>query len=377
MVRICFITTVPGTIKSFFRSQINYLLDNGFDVTVICSNGECLIGLLDRRVNYISVDIPRGLSVLKTIKSIISLKYIFDKGKYDIVQYSTPNAGFSAAIASKMARCKVRNYHLMGFRYLGAHGIMRSVLKLVEKIACACSTSIECVSPSNLELGIQEHIFPRLKATVVWKGSTGGVNLKKYDYNKRKEWRNDIRKELGYDELDFVYGFVGRITKDKGINELLEAFLSLNDDSKLFLIGNMEGEKTLNKVILEKARKAENIKFHEAVMDIERYYAAIDVLILPSYREGFGNVIIEAGAVGTPAIVSNIPGPIDTINKNKTALVVPIKNVPALVDAMRKIRIIDYETMGKDASLFVKENFDSFQLCKKILERKKHLIQVD
>ena len=113
---------------------------------------------------------------------------------------------------------------------------------------------------------------------------------------------------------------------------------------------------------------------HNAVSDIERYYAAIDVLILPSYREGFGNVVIEAGAVGTPAIVSHIPGPIDTIDPGVTALTVPVKDAKALADAMGRMRQVDYVNMGSSAARFAKEKFDSNVLCEKILERKQLLL---
>ena len=114
---------------------------------------------------------------------------------------------------------------------------------------------------------------------------------------------------------------------------------------------------------------------HNAVSDIERYYAAIDVLILPSYREGFGNVVIEAGAVGTPAIVSHIPGPIDTIDPGVTALTVPVKDAKALADAMGRMRQVDYVNMGRSAARFAEEKFDSNVLCEKILERKQALLK--
>ena len=108
--------------------------------------------------------------------------------------------------------------------------------------------------------------------------------------------------------------------------------------------------------------------------DIERYYAAIDVLVLPSYREGFGNVVIEAGAVGTPAIVTDIPGPTDTIDRDKTAIVVPAKDSAALAEAMKRIPTMNYITMGQNAAKFAKEMFDSKVLCEKILERKQFLL---
>lgn len=375
MKKICCVLTISETVRAFFIPQLKHLAENGFDVTVVCSYDENLQNRLGDKVKYHPIDMPRGLSVFGSISAIRQLYKFFKKEKFDMVQYSTPNAAFYSSIAAKFANVKIRNYHLMGFKYLGSNGFSRKILKCIEKMACSNSTSIECVSYSNLKLGLEEKVFPNEKATVVWNGSTGGVDLSKFDYGKRELWRNEIRKELGYSEEDFVFGFVGRITKDKGINELFKAFFDICDDSKLFLIGNIEGKETLDANLFDKAQNSSNIKFHDSVDDIERYFAAIDVLLLPSYREGFGNVIIEAAAMGTPAIVSNIPGPIDAIDDGKTAFTIPVKDSTALKDAMIKIKKCDYNQMGKNAYAFAKNNFDSKVLCEKILERKNELMR--
>lgn len=371
--KICYVTTLPGTM-GFFTKQLQHLAQYGFDVTVICSYGEKIQKDLDEAIHFIPIEIPRGISFAGSAVAIKSLTKVFKEQQFDLIQYSTPNAAFYASIAAKAAGCKLRNYHLMGLRYLGASGYARTILKTIEKISCNNSTSIECVSKSNMQMGIREGLFPPDKVTVVWNGSSGGIDLERFDFAKRQQWRSEVREELGYNDSDFVYGFVGRITRDKGINELLEAYFSLHTDAKLFLIGRTEDVQTLNAELLEKARKHANIQFHDSVTDIERYFAAIDVLLLPSYREGFGNVIIEAGAMGTPAIVSDIPGPTDAIDRDKTALVVPVKDAAALAEAMKQIRSMDYIAMGQYAAQFAKEKFDSNVLCEKILERKQFLL---
>lgn len=348
--------------------------ENGFDVTIICSPGKQVQNDLNSSIHFIPVEIPRGVSFVGSLCAFNKLLKIFKKQKFDIIQYSTPNAAFCASIAAKLAGCRIRNYHLMGLRYIGSAGLGKSILKTIERVACGCSTHIECVSYSNMEMGIQEGLFPREKVTVVWNGSSGGVDLERFCFAKRSQWREEVRKELGYSENDFVYGFVGRITRDKGINELLEAYFSLNTDAKLLLIGRIEGEQTLNPELFERARQDANVTIHKAVSDIERYYAALDVLVLPSYREGFGNVVIEAGAVGTPAIVSDIPGPADAIECGKTALVVPAKDPNSLRNAMQQIRTLDYKIMGQEAAHFAEERFNCNILCKKILERKELLL---
>ncbi len=374
MKKICYVVTIPLTIRSFFIPQLQYLAENGFDVSVICSSDEKLQKELGGKVRYIPVEIPRGLSVGGSVKAISELKKVFKKEQFDLIQYSTPNAALYASIASKQVGCKIRNYHLMGFRYLGAHGVGRSILKIIEKLTCKNSTSIECVSKSNLEIGVQEGIFPREKATVVWNGSTGGVDLNRFNINLCNQYRKEIREKYDISENEFVYGFVGRITRDKGINEILEAYQQIKD-TKLMLIGPQEGIDTLDQGLYQESLNDNRVIYTGGVNDPEKYFAAIDVLLLPSYREGFGNVVIEAAAMGIPAIVSNIPGPIDTIINNKTAMMVEPKDSIVLRENMEKIRKWDCKAMGNSAAEFVQNCFDSKELCIQIFNRKKELCE--
>ena len=375
MKKICYVMTISLTVRAFFIPQLKRLAQD-HDVTVICDNDPLLQQELGPSVRYLPVAIPRGVEFRKTITAIKDLKKLFVKEQYDLVQYSTPNAAFCAAIAAKAAKVKLRNYHLMGFRYLGAHGIGRFILKTLEKIVCKLSTHIECVSHSNRTLGVQEKLFPEEKAIVVAHGSTGGVDLKRFDIQKKQVWRDDIRQSLGIAADDMVFGFAGRITRDKGINELLMAFSQMPKDCKCLIVGSQEGVDTLDSALWEAANANPNILILPAVSQIAPYYAAMDVLLLPSYREGFGNVIIEAGALGTPSIVSQIPGPSDVVLDGITGLTVPAKDPAALARAMAYIQTQDrYKSMGKEAYEFVSRYFDGELLCEKIVERKQQLLE--
>ena len=375
MKKIFYVSTTAISIKAFFIPQLQFLSENGFDVTVICSPDNELQTLLGEGVRYVPIEIPRGVSLFGSLKAIRKLTKFFKKEKFDLVQYSTPNAAFYSAIASKRTKVKVRNYHLMGLRYLGEKGLKRKILRYLDYVACKKSTHIECVSPSNLQLALQENLFKKEKGVVVWNGSSGGIDLKRFDASNRESYRKEIREKFLISEEDLVFGFVGRITKDKGINEILSAFDKI-ENAKLLMVGPKEATQTLDKNLYEKSLSNKNIIYTGLVKDVEKYYSAIDVLLFPSYREGFGNVVMEAGAMGTPAIISNIPGPIDAIKIDKTALVVEPYDADGLYLAMEKLMDKELrEQMSEQAVLLAKNNFDQEILMQRILERKRELVK--
>jgi len=374
MKKICFVTTVSMTIKAFVLPVVRYFAENtDWDITVVCDEDPTLYKEIPAGVHYVPVPMHRGVSV-SGIASILKLYRLFRTEKFDLVQYSTPNAAFYAAIASWLAGIRHRKYHLMGFRYLGFQGWKASLFKQLEKVTCRLSTDIECVSESNLQLGVAQGVFPE-KAHVIFFGSSAGVDLNQFDIGQKNAWRKAVRQAFGYEDCHCVFGFAGRITGDKGINELVEAFSRLpGENSRLLLIGNLE-EKGLGKSFFEKTARSSGITIHPFVNDIERYFSAMDVLVLPSYREGFGNIIIEAQAMGVPVIVTDIPGPLDAMEPDVTGLVVPAANTEALADAMRKLSIDPQlrEHMGAQGRSFVEARFDSQKLMAHFLDDRIYL----
>ena len=376
MKKICYVTTISVTIRAFFIPQLKYLAENGYDVSIICSPDEMLKEDLGESIHYLPVKISRGIEPKTIFGTVSELKKIFKREKFDMVQYSTPNAAFCASIAARLAKIKVRNYHLMGLRYLGMRGLMRIVFKELERFTCKLSTDIECVTASNIELAVSQHIFKREKAVVVGNGSTGGVDLKKFDAKNRELLRRAVRQELLIDDEKFVFGFVGRITRDKGVNELLKAFSELKKGYKLLIAGDVENIDTIDAELWQYAQNSDNIIILNSVPDIEKYYAAMDILVLPSYREGFGMVIAEAEAMATPVIVSNIPGCVDAMQDGITGLTV---NVGDSEDLRRKMEYLSQNPeililMSKAAEKLIAEKFDSEKLLKEILKRKQSLI---
>jgi len=375
--KFCFVTTVPGTLRAFVIDFTKYLHHHGdYDISVICNPDQEFANELPDFIHYYPVAMERGVRI-RGLGAIKAMRQIFKREKFDYVQYSTPNASFYASIAAKRLKVPHRKYHLMGFRYLGFRGIKRLIFRRVERITCRNSTDVECVSPSNMELGIREGIFREDQVRVIHYGSSGGIDLSRYDISMKESWRQELRQQYGLKDTDRVFGFAGRITRDKGINEMLQAFFDMEcPDKKLVLIGSMEQEKTLDPQLLRRAREDSRVVFIPKVRDIQRYYSMMDVMLLPSYREGFGNIVIEAQAMGVPVIVSDIPGPVDAMERDVTGLVVPKKDAAALCLAMEKLAtdVALAEQMGRAGRLLVAERFDQQVLFGHILKDRQRIL---
>ena len=339
MKKICFVTTVSVTIKSFLIDFSNYLVENcGYDITFICDTDESMQKYCNDKIHYIPVPMRRGIN-FDGLKVIKRLKKIFEEEQFDIIQYSTPNASLYASIAARQAKCKNRLYCQWGIRYMGFEkGLKRFIFKFLEKTVCKNSTIIECESDSIYDFSVAEGLYKKEKASVVLHGSACGVNLERYDLTKREIWRSEIRTSYNIGDDACVFGYVGRITQDKGINELLEAFrkiLQTDTNVYLMLIGTIDPLGQLDFELLRWAQNCPNVIFVDWTDKVQQYYCAIDVFASLSYREGFGLVIIEAAAMQLPAIVSNVPGQKDTITDGREGVLVTVKNVDEVVSAMK------------------------------------------
>jgi glycosyltransferase involved in cell wall biosynthesis len=296
-----------------------------------------------------------------------------------MIQYSTPKAALISSLAGFIAGIPVRLYCQWGIYYVGVNGPVQKVFKLIEKLTCFCSTDIAPDSNGNLEFAIGEGLYQRSKGGVVYNGSANGVNLNKFDIAQKKIWRNDVRAELNLNKGSFVYGFIGRITRDKGINELINAFQQLaQNDSGLFLIliGMEEEKHGLNLPVIEAIHHHPQIITLGRKTNPQEYIAAMDVVVLPSYREGFGIVAIEAQAMGVPVITTDIPGPQDAIINGETGMLIPAADEESLMAAMHKLKNNQdlLKSMGDKAILLVRENFEQGIFWEKVLEHRMSLL---
>ncbi len=377
--RICFVTTLPVTLKAFVYPQAEYLLQNGWDVTWICAEDPNFHDEIPIGVHYVSLPFKRGIDFFGIPRAIFKLYRLFNRECFDIVQYSTPNAAFYASTAAWLAGVKVRLYAQWGIRYVGFHGVPRKLFKILERWCCRFSTIIEPDSLSNLEVSVKEGLYPRNKGRVIWNGSACGVNLERFDINRKNEWRNEYRKKINLEPHHLVIGFVGSIRRDKGCNELISAcrsFFGDMPDTRLLLVGDKHFCETIDRDLRDWVASFPQVIHIPPNNEIPQYLACMDIFTLPSYREGFGMVVVEAEAMGVPVVVSNVPGPIDAIRNEETGLVVPVKDAKALADALQTLlrdkgkRLV----FGEAASAFVRDNFEQKEYLQRVLEDKEKLL---
>lgn len=383
MKKICFVTTISGTIKAFLLELSYYLVEKrGYDVTFVCNKDDDMYSYTSEHIHYIPIKIKRGVG-FDGLSVICQLTNIFKDNQFDIVQYATPNASFYASIAAKKAGVKNRLYTHWGSRYMGYEGgFKRKLFKTLEGITCNNSTVIETESYSLLNYSVNDNLYSRDKAIVIWNGSACGVKLENYDLSQREKWRNYIRVKYNIPDNSVVFGWCGRITRDKGHNELFAAFKELNKTNKsarLLMVGSYDNVGTINPELFKWAQGCKEVIFTGPVpkQQVPELYSAMDVFCSMSYREGFGLVVIEAAAMQLPAIVTDVPGQIDTIVNGKTGILVPAKEITPVVDAMEfYVNNPDkMSEMGVDARRDVEEKFEQRRLFKLLADHRDTIIK--
>lgn len=382
MKKICYVTTISLTLKSFVVQTAEYLKNNtDWEITMICDDDEEFAKSLPEGIRYIPVSMKRGMS-FDGISVIRKLVKIFKEEKFDLVQYSTPNASLYVSIAAKIAKVPVRLYCQWGLVYVGFGGIKRKIFKQIEKLVCKNSTEVEPDSFGNLHFSHEEGLYPKHKGRVIWNGSASGVNLDKFDILRKAEWNTDIRNKYNIPNDGFVFGFVGRITGDKGINELFSAFKDIYDKNRntyLLLVGNTEKADSVNDELYNWALECPNVIFAGFTNVVEQYLSSMNVYVLPSYREGFGSSVVEAEAMGVPVIATDIPGPRDAMVNGETGLSVPVKTVKPLIKEMNRLyndRDL-CEQLGKSGAEYAKTKFDQIELCSYIKKDRENLLGID
>lgn len=381
MKKICYVTTIPATLKAFVLKSAIYLHEQGgYDISFICAEDGIFERELPDFIHYYPVRMERGFST-SGFAAVREMKKIFKREKFDIVQYSTPFAALYASVAGSSAKVPVRLYCQWGVAYVGYDGWKRKVFKLAEKFICAKSTWIEPDSYGNLTMCRKDRIYSAAKSSVVWNGSAGGVDLKKFDVTYKTQWRREIREKYGLSEQQYVIGFIGRICRDKGINELFAALRELfaeKPEMTLMLVGPDEADETVDSELYRWSKTNRQVIYCGFTNQAEKYLAAMDLFVMPSYREGFGSSVIEAEAMKVPVIATDIIGPREAMKKNVTGLAVPVKNSAALRKAVERLYLNrdKGEKFGENGVRYVRERFEEQALFAKILEDRDRLLGV-
>lgn len=335
--------TYEGTVN-LLQGQLEYFKSLGYQTYLLGPYSERSAAFCRKEgCEHLIIDIERDISPLKDLKTLWSIIKIIRKVKPDIINLGTPKVSLLGMIAGYMTGVEKRFYTCRGFRFEHEEGLKRKTLIRMEKITSALSHKVICISNSVLELGLTNKIFKKTKAVVINKGSSNGVNLKLFnpDIEAYAEVKAKLTETYNFDK-SFVFGCLGRIVDRKGINELYEVFDKIyqtNPEVKLFLVGPFEMTQIADKSLVQKIDEHPAIINYGRVLQEEApaLIMAMDVFVLPAWWEGFGNVLVQAAAMGIPVISTTGTGTIDAVSDGHNGILIPVKDEVKLEAAMRKL----------------------------------------
>ena len=341
------VTTSDISLDSLIKGQLKFL-SSEFEVIGV-SNNTGVLAMVGEREGIRTIEVPmhREISLFSDIKCFWLLYRLFRKEKPNIVHANTPKGSMLSMIASKLASVPHRLYTVTGLRYQGASGLFRTLLMAMERISCYCATKVIPEGEGVKKTLLEDKITSK-EMHIILNGNINGIDTEYFnpdlfnrDRTDNKLYtgnKKDIRRDLNLKEDDFVFIFIGRIVRDKGMNELtvcMKRFKAEKKNVKLLLVGRFESKlDPLDADNEEFLRSDPNIHFLGYQNDVRPFFVAADVLVFPSYREGFPNVVLQAGAMGIPAIVTNINGCNEIIKEDFNGKIFSSKDVNALYEKM-------------------------------------------
>lgn len=327
-MKLIHVFSIFGTAESFFDGQFKYLTDQGYEIVVVSSDAPNTDAFCKRNgVRFVPLNIPRSVSPMAIVKAVKSICSLIRKEKADAVFGHTPVGALCAMIAARLCGVKNRVYYRHGLIYTTMKGLKHTIFKAEEKFVASLATSVINVSHSLSKLAVVDGLNEAKKQYVIGHGTCGGIDAQNIfnpslvDVDKLLL----IKKKLGLNDADIVFGFCGRICNDKGIPELVDAFelfqkLHSNIKAKLLFIGRFD---TRDGISEEKKQQIESnsdivISGHIDKVEISYYYSMLDVFVFPSHREGFGMCVVEASAMEKPILDSRAHGCVDAIVEHET-----------------------------------------------------------
>ena len=387
MKKLIRITTVPISFKVLLKGQLRFMASNGFDVKGVSSEGEELKEVRENEgIVMEAINMSRKITPFQDLKSLWEMWNFLRKEKPQIVHTHTPKAGIIGMLAARLAGVPHRLHTVAGLPLMEATGIKRKILNFVEKLTYSSATRVYPNSKGLYDFILQNNFTQSNKLKIIANGSSNGINTTFFSPAQVTEIEKvALREKLNIQSDDFVFVFVGRIVSDKGINELIKAFSQLQTAEnneltgiKLLLVGGLESDlDPLNPETLAEINQNKDIISAGFQQDVRPFFAISNVLAFPSYREGFPNVVMQAGAMGLPSIVSDINGCNEIIVEGENGLIIPPKNVEKLKEKML--------TLARDKNLYIKlkensrrmiENrYEQFVVWKALLEEYEGLLQ--
>lgn len=338
MKKLIRVTTADISLDGLLQGQLRFL-NQYFEVVGLAADTGSLSKVAEREgIRTIDVPMHREISLIADLKSLWDLIKVFRKEKPYIVHSNTPKGSLLSLIAAKIAGVPHRIYLVTGLRYQGTSGLFRSVLMMMERITCFFATKV-IPEGNGVKKALYKDRITSKPLEVIHHGNINGKDTSYWSIEQCPEKREDVRKRLGLKDDDFAFVSVGRIVNDKGMHELALAMQRLNKDypyCKVILVGRFEPD--LDPLLPEDERY---LLTNESIIrvgenpEVRPFYAAADALVFPSYREGFPNVVLEAGAMGLPSIVTDINGCNETIEEGVNGVIIPPKDADALYQAMK------------------------------------------
>jgi glycosyltransferase involved in cell wall biosynthesis len=377
------ITTVPLSLDKILDGQLAFM-NNHYEVIAVSSEKEYLTRCAKNEgVRFKHIEMTRKITPIKDFISLIKLISFLKKERPLIIHSHTPKAGILAMLASKITNIPIRLHTVAGLPLMEEKGNKKKMLELIEKLTYSFSTFVFTNSNGLYKYIIDNNYVSKSKLKVIGNGSSNGVDVNYFSPTSVSEKEKEkLKLSLGILENDFTFVFVGRIVADKGINELINAFDTIsfqNNAIKLLLVGEQESHlDPLNENTLKLISSNKNIIKTGFQKDIRPFLAVSDALVFPSYREGFPNVIMQAGAMELPVIATNINGCNEIIVNEKNGVLIELKNNGAIVKAM--VRLIEdeafYKNLKSNARSMIVSRFERKVICEKILYEYKEMEKV-
>lgn len=350
--KLIYCSTVPTSLNIFFKGWLREL-SNEYDMVAISSPTEELDEVAKREgIRCIPIEMKREIDPIADMRALCQLVRTLRKEHPDAVHSFTPKAGLLCMMAAWIARVPVRIHTFTGLVWPTSTGLKRLIIKTTDRITCCCATHIIPEGEGVKQDLVQGHIT-RKPLQVLGYGNIRGVDL--------EYWKPKNEKFTDNSRINFI--FIGRLVRDKGINELIAGFTRLHQQYSncvLTLVGWYEEADPLLPVTQHAIDTNPSIQFVDRQNDVRPYYEQADCLVFPSYREGFPNVVLEAGAMGLPSIVTNINGSREIIIHGKNGIIVPPQNEDELYKAM--LWMVDHPeermAMGKAAIPLIRDRFD-------------------